>query len=296
VIVLAAVTLLAGAVVALRSLGRTAVARTATGASEATLRALASFADGDRRAWIAAMGAELDAIADPGIRRRFARGCLRAVVLAPAPAEPSAAATRTVLAAGMAGSVGLAVFGLVHYPELREGRATLVYLSAFAAALAVYGLAGQQVAKLGTARARRWALALAAPALVLSAVAEAGPGVASAGVGLGVVVLPGIAAHRAARADGRRSSGLVAGATCSLLAGILTFVGFAAATYATAGGPPTDAMLAEFHRSAATDYATWAIGDNLGGAVFLLGFVPLAGAACAVLGAQLAPGPNPRAS
>ncbi|HYZ29422.1 MAG TPA: hypothetical protein VE570_10230, partial [Thermoleophilaceae bacterium] len=45
------------------------------------------------------------------------------------------------------------------------------------------------------------------------------------------------------------------------------------------GGSPTSALLAEYHRSGARDYATWEVGDNLGGAVFLLGFVLVAGTA-----------------
>jgi hypothetical protein len=88
-----------------------------------------------------------------------------------------------------------------------------------------------------------------------------------------------MAAYLVARVDRRWTSGLVAGTTGALVAGLPTFIGFAAATYVTAGGVPTDLMLEEFRRSGSAGYATWAIGDNVGGAVFMLGFVPLLGAA-----------------
>jgi len=78
----------------------------------------------------------------------------------------------------------------------------------------------------------------------------------------------------------------------ALTAGLLTFASYVATTHATLG-PPTATLLQEFARSGAHDYRSWVIGDDLGGAVFLLLFVPLLATALGMLAARLASPSSP---
>jgi hypothetical protein len=281
----------AGVVVAIVAIARSAGPRAGTSVPERLLTVLASFSDDDRRAWVTAMLAEIAAVDELATRRRFAWGCVWALVATPRHTTRAARTSVAVLGAGIASCGALAVYGLVHYPGLREGISTVIYVAGFAVVLVGYGVAGVILAGLGSARAHWLGVAIALPAVLLTAFAEAGPGPASAAVGLCVVLLPGLAAYMTARTDRESDSGwrsgLVSGATCALVGGLLAFIGFVVATYLTGGGSPTDELLAEFHSSGAADYATWAIGDNLGGAVFLLCFVPVVGIATTAIGTSV---------
>jgi hypothetical protein len=100
---------------------------------------------------------------------------------------------------------------------------------------------------------------------------------------LSTILLPALAALLATRRAPRGANGAIAAGCCTLAVGLATFIGYVFVTYATDGGTATSQLLEEFRRSGARDYRTWAVGDNLGGAVFLLGFVFVVGIAVSVI-------------
>jgi hypothetical protein len=59
------------------------------------------------------------------------------------------------------------------------------------------------------------------------------------------------------------------------------FVGFMTTTYAMGAPTPTSQTIRAFAVSGAPNYTTWAIGDALGGACFILLLLPTAGSALA---------------
>jgi hypothetical protein len=251
------------------------------------LRLLARLSTDERAEWFAAMSAEIEAIEDPAAKRRFSRSCVRASLSVAPSTDPSGLLALGALAAAVAGCVASAAYGLGRYPQIAEGASVIFYTGAFAIVLVAYGTTGLVLLGLGSPTSRRSAVVWSAPALATATVAALGPGMLSAAIGVGVVLLPGAAAYRSGRGDRGGSNGLVAGLSCSVLAGMLTFVGFTVATYVAGGGSPTGQMLDEFHRSGMTDYTAWAVDDNLGGAVFLLVALPIVGSVVAVLGAVI---------
>jgi hypothetical protein len=117
-------------------------------------------------------------------------------------------------------------------------------------------------------------------------------GPVSGGTVIVVTLLPVIAAVCAVRRDRNADSGVVAAVCCALVTGLLSFVGYAAGTYATADRRPTAALLHEFARSGTRNYRTWLVGDNLGGACFMLIFIPTVGIVLGLIASRL---PTPRA-
>src|SRR5262249_37426226 len=113
------------------------------------------------------------------------------------------------------------------------------------------------------------------PAVVLSWSAVVYSGPVSGATTLVVTFLPAVAALAAVRREGDRDSGVVAGVCCAVVTGLLSFAGYVAGTYATSERHPTAALLHEFAQSGARNYRTWMVGDNLGGACFLLIFIPV---------------------
>jgi hypothetical protein len=241
-----------------------------------------------RREWLEAMRAEQSLIEDPRERRRFARGCARALLIRSRSSDRTTAAMRSVVVATSAVAIGLAMFGLVDYPELRTGL-WLAYVAMFVAVLAVHAALGSRLARLGPGEARRIGLLCAVPAAGIAAAAAA----VSGGLSLALLCLllapPAVAGWIAARRDGRIGSGVVAAGAACVLAALLSFIGFVTASYVVGGGSPTPELLADFHRSGMHDYATWAVGDSLGGAVFMLALFLVFGAPVGVAVASLAP-------
>jgi len=232
--------------------------------------------------WIAAMRAEHAAIADPRERRRFARGCVRAVLLGSMPADRIGRLMQSTLMLAIAGAAALATVGLLRYPGLRSGW-WLAYVAVFVALLVGYGVVGRLIAVSGTREARLLGVAAALPAVGLAAVAGlADDGLAGAVPHL-TFVLPAFAAWAATRHGERAEIGIVAAASCAVTAGLLAFLTFVSLTYARNGGSPSPALLAGYRRSGIHDYATWAVGDNLGGAVFLLGVILVVGTAAGTI-------------
>ncbi|MDQ6731687.1 MAG: hypothetical protein M3022_15725, partial [Actinomycetota bacterium] len=193
-----------------------------------------------------------------------------------------------VVAAAIAIAIGLAVFGLLRYPGLRSGW-WAADVTVFLLALGVHGALGARLALLGSPRARRIGLVAALPAAGMAAAAAESSGAVSYALALAVPALPAAAGWTATRVEHRVGSGVVAAATACVLASLLTFSAFVIVTYIQNGAAPTPALLAQFHHSDVRDYATWAVGDNLGGATFMLGFVLLLGASLGVGAASVAP-------
>jgi hypothetical protein len=257
--------------------------------SAVLLRALADSSSARDRDWIAAMVAEHDAIADPAGRRRFARGCLAALATTPRGGDTTAWLIRVIVGGAVAAAVALAGFGLWRYPGLRVGVAWLVYLAIFAVALTACALAGYLVARIGSPAGRVSAVGMALPALLLSWYAAAHNSATAVGAALAVVLLPGAAGAVARRIDRTRVAAVAAAALCAVTTGLLSFIGYVATTYATHGGAISPSTWAEYLASGAPDYPTWAVSDNLGGACFLLVFIPLVGLAAGILTAALPP-------
>jgi hypothetical protein len=230
------------------------------------------------QAWAEAMRAEHAAIADPRERRRFARGCLWAILRGAMPVDRTGRLMRLTVAVLLGAASGLAVFGLLRYPGLRSGW-WVVYVAAFVTLLIAYGAVGRLVAACGQPQARRLGLLTGLPAAALVAGELTTAAAVTVPIPWLIVLLPAFAAWIATRGGRAAAGGIVAALSCVVAAGLLTFVTGAAVTYATGGGPSSPALVAEYQRSGSHDYTTWAIGDALGGAVFLLGLVLLAGTA-----------------
>ena len=239
------------------------------------------------RQWLQAMRAEHASIEDPAERRRFARGCVRAALVARWRPDQTALLLRIVVAVAIAAAIGLAAFGLAHYPGLRSGW-WIAELVAFIVALTIYAALGLRLSLLGPPAARRAALLTGLPAAALCAAAAGGDGAGSYALALATLALPALAAAIAGR-HGDRDAAAVAAGLCAVIAGLSAFAGYVTVTYATDGGSATPTLLAEFRRSGATDYATWAVGDSLAGAVFLLALILITGAALTALLAAVAP-------
>jgi hypothetical protein len=230
------------------------------------------------QAWAEAMRAEHAAIADPGERRRFARGCLWAILLGAMPIDRTGRLMRVTVAVLLGAAGGLAVFGLLRYPGLRSGW-WVVFVAAFVTLLIGYGAAGRLVAACGQPQARRLGLLAGLPAAALVASGLTTDAAVTVPIPWLILLLPAFAAWMATRGGRAAAGGIVAALSCVVAAGLLTFVTGAAIIYAAGGGPSSPGLVAEYHRSGFHDYTTWAIGDALGGAVFLLGLVLLVGTA-----------------
>src|SRR5262249_55691941 len=80
----------------------------------------------------------------------------------------------------------------------------------------------------------------------------------------------------------------VAATSSAVLAGLAFFVAFTATTYAPSTPAATSATLHEYASSGMHSYRAWAIGDSLGGACFMLVFVPIVGLALAGIACEFA--------
>ena len=233
--------------------------------------------------WFEAMRAEQAAVEDRHQRRRFRAGCVWALLSCPS-TDRTATMSRAALAAAVASAIAAAGYGLLHYPLLRSG-SWLVYLAVFTVLVITYAVLGTALSCLEAPRARHIGIVTALPAVALSAVGAHGNGVVSFAVASSPILLPALAAWWAASAERRWTAGAVAGVCCTLLGGLLAFAGFALATYRDDTRPATGVLLEEFRRSGARDYRTWLVGDNLGGATFLLAIMLVIGTAVAVTAA-----------
>jgi len=261
--------------------------RSGDGLATDVLRTLQDLSSAARQEWITAMLAEYDALDDPRTKRRFARGCLRAVVLRAGPSDRTAVAIRGVIDLVAAGAVGLAIFGLVHYPGLRAGWAWSIEFAGFLAIIAAYLFAAAHLSRLGSPAARRAGTLAGAPAALCGWwIAQSNGGTIGFAAMLLVVLPCAIAAMIVARPQAQAGQAAIAALCGALSAGLFVFVSYVATTYATLG-PPTAQLLDEFTHSGAHDYRSWAVGDDLGGAVFLLLAVPVLATAAGLVAARL---------
>jgi hypothetical protein len=286
---IAAVMVIAALVVAVRW---AAPHRRAGGIGVVVLEALRQVSGPERGAWIDAMVAESFMIDDPRERRRFTRGCARAALAAPAGPDSTPLVPRAAVGLSVAAAAGLAAFGLVHYPGLRQGPAWIAYVSVFVVGLLLYLVAGAQTAKWGTTSSHRAGVVAAAPAVACAWYAASSNGAATFAVAMVCVLLPGLAAVWSVRRHGTAGAGIAAAAVGALITGLLFFVGYVTTTYARGSGTPTGVVLSEFTRSGMHNFRAWSIGDNLGGACFMLLFVPLLGTAVGLLAVRITAKPH----
>ena len=259
--------------------------------SIATLRAIRKVSSPSRCDWVDAMLAEHDAIGDRRSARRFARGCLRALLFSPSAADVTARTIGGALGAAVACAVGLALYGIVVYPDIRPDGGTWwvwsLYLAVFLAVLAFFSVVGLSLASLGSARVRRVGVLAGASAALLGWWAAQSDAVVSS-VSLIVVALPLVVVVMVvARRTGRRDQAAVAAGLMAITAGLLIFIADVTTIYVTGGGPPTPFLLHQFAHSGAHSYAGWAINEALGGAVVLLCCVPVVIVVLGLLATQI---------
>ena len=88
------------------------------------------------------------------------------------------------------------------------------------------------------------------------------------------------------------AAGTWAGLWGGLFGGLVFFIGVSVASYLSDGRPYDRYVIADYHRSGAPNLATYAVGDNLSGAIVMLLAVPVFAVAFGALGAWLATHPE----
>jgi hypothetical protein len=249
------------------------------------------------RHWGRAMCAELATVCGRGPRWRFSLGCARAAGMIRARVtltsrERGGGGLRAVIGVGVSAVVALGGYGLVRYPGLRSGDASIAAV-AFVALLLTYGavtLALSRGTGLHQVAARRHGLVGgvvigAAWLVVLSPTETLKEWVL---VPLMIALLgPGCVAALAARRGERATAGTRAALWSGIVGGLLVFTVWMTATYVRDGRPYDAQLLRDFPRSGAPDLATLAVSDALASALTLLVLIPLAAVAFGALGARL---------
>jgi hypothetical protein len=245
------------------------------------LEAAVRLLPAERAPWGRAMVGELSQLHGRSSRRRFAAGCLRAILLVPRTPEAPARSLVDIVVLAAVGCVGLVAWGLVRYPGLRTGAGVWVAVAAFLTALAAYLLTALVVVgRLTEPRGRLLRLVLLGGSAVavlwllvgVAATSSRVPGV------LPVVLIPlvslavgGVGAWRGRSAAAGRQVVLLA----ALLAGLLLFLGWVGPAVLTGGQPYDPGLVRDFRASGAPDLATYAVDDALGAGMMLLLLVPL---------------------
>jgi hypothetical protein len=209
---------------------------------------------------------------------------------------------RAVLLIGVAGGVGVVLYGVVRYPGAvgDPWDPVLLLLSVILAAmLSGYtwmALVPPRAATSHLVVARRYGLV---GGLVVGGLPMAGSAAASLGYGKPLAGWSWLAAAVAAvaggalagRATGEARAGLEAGLWTGLVGALILLVVGMSATYAAAGAGrliPSDAdTLRAFQQSGLPDITTYVVGDNLGGSIMLLVWIPLLSLAIGALGGAL---------
>jgi hypothetical protein len=237
---------------------------------------------------------------------------LRSQTAVAAPAGPGRI-LRAVLLAGVAGAVGVVLYGVVRYPGAvgEPWDPVLIVLSVvLAATLSGYtwmALVPPQAATSQPVVVRRYGLVgglvVGGLPVVGSAAAEFGYGKPLAGWSWLAAAVAAVAAGAlAARATGAARAGLQAGLWLGLVGALTLFVVGMLGTYAAAAAGrliPTDAYtIRAFQHSGLADLTTYVVGDNLGGSIMLLLWIPLLGVGVGAVGGALGAGrripPPPR--
>jgi hypothetical protein len=254
--------------------------------SQAVMRLLAGLVG--RPEWGRAMLAEAEQISPPGARRRFVRGCLRALALS----VPALAGG--VVMAGLLG-VAVVIASLVRYPGLVTGVGVWLAVGSCVAVIAGYAVGATSLTtRLVPSRPTTPVLvtgaAIAASWLAVGLSASAAP---PRGVPMGLLGASVAAALLLGWRATRRSS-LVTGvqtvSLAALVAGLGLFLLWAGETVIFAGRPYDAGLLRDFRASAAPDLATYAVNDSLGTGMMLLLLVPALSLVAGAVGAVAAAG------
>jgi hypothetical protein len=237
----------------------------------------------ERADWGDAMSAELAGVHGARARWSFSLGCartavgmrMRAAVLAH---DRGGAGLRASVLAAIAASVVLALYGLARYPGLRTGDGWFAFL-AFLAIMLAYGVAALSLSRgraPAAATARRCGVAggLAVGGgwlLIFLPVSKAFFFVPLAVALVAPIVVAALAGHSSHDAGVGRAAALWSG----LVGGLLVFIAYVTVTYAGDGRPYDAQTLRDFHASGAHDLVTYAVADDLGGALSMLVIIPV---------------------
>jgi hypothetical protein len=209
---------------------------------------------------------------------------------------------RAVLLLGVAGCIGVVVYGVLRYPAAvgEPWDPVLSFLSVIlAATLTGYtwmALAPPRAATSHIVVARRYGLA---GGLLVGGLPVAGGAAATLGYGkplagwswLAAAVAAVGAGGLAGRSTGEARAGLQAGLWAGLVGALMLFVVGMWGTYAAAGAGrliPHDAYtIRAFQQSGLPDITTYVVGDNLGGSIMLLVWIPLLSVTFGALGGAL---------
>jgi hypothetical protein len=237
----------------------------------------------ERADWGDAMSAELAGVRGARARWSFSLGCartavgmrMRAAVLAH---DRGGAGLRASVLAAIAASIVLALYGPVRYPGLRTGDSWFALL-AFLAIVLAYGVAALSLSRgraPAAATARRCGVAggLAVGGgwlLIFLPVSKAFFFVPLAVALVAPIVVAALAGHLSHDAGVGRAAALWSG----LVGGLLVFIAYVTVTYAGDGRPYDAQTLRDFHASGARDLVTYAVADDLGGALSMLVIIPV---------------------
>ncbi len=263
-----------------------------------TLRAVASTLPPSRSQWGDAMLAELECLPAGAHRWRFCLGCARAVAIdharRPLGRHEPGSGFRGVALAAIAASLCSVVIGLARYPGLRDSAATWPVVAVYLALLASYG----GVAVVLSRRSGSDATAGRRVGLVVGLLTGASWFAVWQSVSFlpifAALLAPVVAATWLAWTRRNTAAGVWAGLWGGLFGGLVFFIGVSVASYVSDGRPYDRYVIAEYHRSGAPNLATYAVGDNLSGAIVMLLAVPVFAVGFGALGAWLATHP-PRA-
>ncbi|MDX6535988.1 MAG: hypothetical protein QOD37_329 [Gaiellales bacterium] len=253
----------------------------------------------DRADWGQAMLGELDEATGSRARWRFSVGCVKAVMTLRARqsfggSHRDGALVRTVVLGAVAAALALGGYGLVRYPLLRAGegaRASALMLLAVLLAYVVCALCLSRGMTPTAVVARRYGLCsgVAIGAGWLVVIFPSAPLKEWVFVPLAMVMLgPACVAALAARATGDPRTATAASMWCGLVGALVVFLIWVTATYLDNGGPIDPQLIRDFHASGAPDLTTYAIGDNLGGALGMLVMIPTIALAAGSFAARLA--------
>lgn len=249
--------------------------------------------------WGEAMAAELAAVTGTRARWRFSLGCTRVALTlrlrqSLSSRDRGGRALRGAVLAATAGCLGLAIYGLVRYPGLRDGPGQWLAVAVFLALLAAYALGGVALCRgvsPHAARARAQA-ALGGVAVGIAWLLILAPDVIGKQLVfvplLTALVVPAAVAYWTTRTTGDARLATGAGLWSGLIAALLVFTVWATTTFARNGRPYDAQLVRDFHASGSHDLATYAVADSLGAAVGLLFIIPLVALALGSLVAQLA--------
>jgi hypothetical protein len=261
-----------------------------------SLRAVASTLPPSRSGWGDAMLAELEILPAGARRWSFCLGCAWAVGIDQARRpvgrhEPGSGFRGLVLAA-IAASLGSVAFGLARYPGLRESAATwpvvAVYLALLLGYAALAVLLSRQSGTDATASRRVGLVTGLATGTSWFAVWQS---VSFLPI-FAALLAPVIAATWLAWTRRSTAAGAWAALWGGLSSGLVFFMGVSVASYMSDGRPYDRYVIAEYHRSAAPNLATYAVGDNLSSAIVMLLALPVLAVAFGALGAWLATHPK----